>query len=40
MPGLITNPEAIWLAVSPVDMRRGIDGLSMLVQQALGHAPC
>ncbi len=40
MPGLITNPEAIWLAVSPVDMRRGIDGLSMIVQQALGHAPC
>jgi transposase len=21
-------------------MRRGIDGLSMVVQQALGHAPC
>ena len=40
MPGLITNPAAIWLAVEPVDMRRGIDGLSMLVQQALGHAPC
>lgn len=40
MSGLITNPEAIWLAVAPVDMRRGIDGLSMLVQQALGHAPC
>ncbi len=40
MSGLITNPAAIWLAVSPVDMRRGIDGLSMLVQQAWGHAPC
>ena len=40
MPGLITNPAAIWLAVAPLDMRRGIDGLSMLVQQALGHAPC
>ena len=40
MPGLITNPVAIWLAVSPVDMRRGIDGLSMIVQQALGHPPC
>jgi transposase len=39
MPGLITNPAAIWLAVAPVDMRRGIDGLSMLVQQALGQAP-
>jgi transposase len=40
MSGLISNPAAIWLAVSPVDMRRGIDGLSMVVQQALGHAPC
>ena len=39
MSGLITNPAAIWLAVAPVDMRRGIGGLSMLVQQALGHAP-
>jgi transposase len=26
--------------VDPVDMRRGIDGLSMIVQQALGHSPC
>ena len=40
MSGLISNPAAIWLAVTPVDMRRGINGLSMLVQQALGHAPC
>ena len=40
MSGLITNPAAIWLAVAPMDMRRGIDGLSMVVQQALGHAPC
>jgi transposase len=39
MSGLITNPAAIWLAVEPVDMRRGIDGLSVVVQQALGHAP-
>ena len=39
MPGLITSPTTIWLAVTPVDMRRGIDGLSMIVQQALGRAP-
>jgi transposase len=39
MSGLITNPPTIWLAVTPVDMRRGIDGLSMIVQQALGQAP-
>ena len=27
MSGLIANPGKIWLAVEPVDMRRGIDGL-------------
>lgn len=40
MSGLITSPPQIWLAVSPVDMRRGMDGLSSIVQQALGHSPC
>ncbi|MGD0960217.1 MAG: IS66 family insertion sequence element accessory protein TnpB [Methylomonas sp.] len=40
MSGLISAPEQIWLAISPVDMRRGMDGLSFIVQQALGHAPC
>jgi transposase len=40
MPGLIVCPPHIWLAVAPVDMRRGIDGLSSVVQQALGHPPC
>jgi transposase len=40
MSGLIAQPGAIWLAVEPVDMRRGIDGLSMIVQQNLGQAPC
>ena len=33
-------PESIWLAVEPVDMRTGVDGLSLHVQQALGRAPC
>ena len=28
--------EQLWLAVEPVDMRLGIDGLSLKVQQALG----
>ncbi|MDR4517469.1 MAG: transposase [Nitrosomonas sp.] len=23
-----------------VDMQRGIDGLSLIVQQTLGHSPC
>jgi transposase len=40
MPGLITTPEQIWLVVTPVDLRRGIDGLSSIVQQTLGHSPC
>ena len=40
MSGLIAAPAQIWLAVAPVDMRRGIDGLSAIVQQALGQTPC
>jgi len=38
--GLIGSPAQIWVVVTPVDMRRGIDGLSSHVQQVLGHAPC
>lgn len=34
------KPEQIWLAVEPVDMRLGIDGLSLKIQQALGRSPC
>jgi transposase len=37
---LTEAPAQIWLALAPVDMRRGIDGLSSIVQQALGHSPC
>jgi transposase len=40
MSGLIDYPTQIWVAVAPVDMRRGLDGLSAIVQQNLGHAPC
>ena len=40
MSGLIAHTGQIWLAVELVDMRRGIDGLSMIVQQVLGHPPC
>ena len=32
--------DSLWLATQPVDMRTGIDGLSLHVQQALGRAPC
>jgi transposase len=34
------QPDAIWLAIEPVDMRTGADGLSLHVQQVLGRAPC
>ena len=40
MSGLIETPAEIWVAVAPVDMRRGLDGLSAIVQQSLGHSPC
>jgi transposase len=36
----VIRPEQVWLAVEPVDMRLGIDGLSLKVQQALGRSPC
>jgi transposase len=32
--------NAVWLATQPVDIRAGIDRLSLHVQQALGKAPC
>lgn len=37
---MIAMPATIWLAVKPVDMRIGMDGLSLRVQQALGKSPC
>ncbi len=40
MPGLIPCPQAIWLAVTPVDLRLGADGLSLQVQQALHSTHC
>lgn len=33
------RPEQVFLAVEPIDMRLGADGLSLLVQQGLGQAP-
>jgi transposase len=39
MPGLIASPAQIWVSVAPVDMRRGLDGLTAIVQQSLGHSP-
>lgn len=37
---LIAHPGEIWLMVEPVDMRCGIDGLSLLVKQWLQRSPC
>lgn len=37
---MIGCPQALWLVVEPVDLRRGVDGLSAHVQQRLGLAPC
>jgi transposase len=37
---MILNPTEIWCAIEAVDMRVGIDGLSLRVQQALGKSPC
>ena len=39
MPGLTPPTGRVWLAVDPVDMRLGADGLSLRVQ-ALGVDPC
>ncbi len=34
------RPSEIWVIVEPVDMRGGIDGLSLRVQNLLGRSPC
>lgn len=34
------QPHLVWLALEPVDMRLGMDGLARLLQAALGHSPC
>jgi len=33
------SPLQVFLAVQPVDIRKGADGLSILVQESLGKAP-
>lgn len=37
---MMPQPAQVWCAIEAVDMRMGIDGLSLRVQQALGKAPC
>lgn len=34
------RPKEVWLIVEPVDMRGGMDGLSLCVQNLLGRTPC
>lgn len=34
------RPNEIWVMVEPVDMRVGIDGPSLRVQNLLGRTPC
>ena len=34
------SPTQIQCIIEPVDMRRGIDGLSQSIQQSLGKSPC
>lgn len=37
---MMPRPEQVWLAVEPIDMRAGIDGLSLRIQDSLGRSPC
>ena len=37
LPG--TGPVKVWLACGATDMRKGFDGLAVLVQQALEQSP-
>ena len=33
-------PTQVWLGVEPIDMRAGIDGLSLRIQSTLGRSLC
>jgi hypothetical protein len=35
----VSSGVRVWLAVGRTDMRKGMDGLALQVQQALGHDP-
>lgn len=34
------RPSEVWLVVEPMDMRGGIESLSLRVQNLLGRSPC
>ena len=37
---MMPQPSQVWLVVEPLDMRAGIDGLSLRIQNTLGRSPC
>jgi len=37
---VIPAVSQVWLVVEPIDMRTGIDGLSLRIQNTLGRSPC
>jgi transposase len=37
---VMISPNEVWLVVEPVDMRAGIDDLSLRIQNAMGRSPC
>ena len=37
---MIPVPTQVWLVVEPIDMRAGINGLSVRIQNTLGRSPC
>jgi transposase len=37
---MIPAPTQVWLVVEAIDMRAGIDGLSLRIQNTLGRSPC
>ena len=37
---MMPTPTHVWLVVDAIDMRTGIDGLSLRIQNTLGRSPC
>jgi len=37
---MIPTPTQVWLVVEAIDMRAGMDGLSLRIQNTLGRSPC
>jgi transposase len=37
---MIASPVHLWFVIDPIDMRAGIDTLSVRIQHTLGRTPC